>query len=460
MTVGARAPRREDDDRSLTEWLAGRLSAPCDARSRALAARRVLDWAGCAVGALAEPVAAPLWRAVDTLAAAGAATRVGRGRCDPVSALAWNGALGNVLEMDDVHRASILHPGPIVIPAALAACEATGADAAAFLDAVVRGYEATIRVGMALGTSHYRHWHTTATAGSFGAAAAVASVLGLDPARTADALGTAGSTTGGLWQVRHEDAPTKAIHNAESARRGYVAAFLARAGVRGPRRILEGPQGLFAATAPEADPAVISAAAPDWRIHETSLKPWPACRHAHPAIDALRRALAQGVDPSAVARVEIATYAEAIRFCDRPEPRTPAEARFSLQHAAAVVLARREPALGDFTVGAIADPSLAALRPRVAVIEDPAASARFPAHYGASVTLTLADGRRVEASVRDAWGDPEWPLDAGEIRAKALRLMRWGGFDDARAARVADAALALADGGALADFTGALGGDR
>lgn len=443
---------------SLTESLSARLAAPIDMATRKVAALRVLDWAGCAVGALAEAVAAPLDDAVSALSAPGGASRVGHGSADAMTALMWNGALGNALEMDDVHRTSILHPGPIVIPAALAAVEATGGDANALLDAIVRGYEATIRVGTALGTSHYRHWHTTATAGSFGAAAAVASVLGLDPGRTADALGTAGSTTGGLWQVRHEDAPTKAIHNAESARRGYVAAFLARAGVRGPRRILEGPQGLFAATAPEADPAAILAPASTWRIHETSIKPWPACRHAHPAIDALRRALAGGVDPDRVARVRIATYAEAIRFCDRPGPRTPAEARFSLQHAAAVVLARGAPALADFAPEAIADPLLAARRERIEVVEDPAATARFPAHYGAAVSVVLDDGRTLDGTAVDAWGDPEWPLAADELRAKALQLMAWGGFDAGRAARLADAALGLAEDGALRDFTVALGG--
>lgn len=443
---------------SLTESLAAHLADPVDDETRRLAAQRVLDWAGCAVGALAEPVTAPIDRAVATLASSGDATRVGRASADAMSALLWNGALGNVLEMDDVHRASILHPGPIVIPAALAAVETAGGDANALLDAIVRGYEATIRIGMALGTSHYRHWHTTATAGSFGAAAAVASVLGLDPERTADALGTAGSTTGGLWQVRHEDAPTKAIHNAESAHRGYVAAILARAGVRGPRRILEGPQGLFAATAPEADPAAILAPASTWRIHDTSIKPWPACRHAHPAIDALRRALSGGIGPDRVARVRIATYAEAIRFCDRPEPRTPAEARFSLQHAAAVVLGRGAPALADFAPEAIVDPQLAAWRTRVEVVEDPAATARFPAHYGATVSVALDDGRTLEGAVVDAWGDPEWPLAADELRAKALQLMAFGGFDAGRASRLADAALALAEAGALRDFTAALGG--
>jgi len=444
---------------SLTEVLSERLSAPVDDAARGVAAQRVLDWTACAVGALAEPLVGPLDEARSALSASGSATRVGRGRGDAMSALLWNGALGNVLEMDDVHRTSILHPGPIVIPAALAAVEAIGGDALTLLDAIVRGYEATIRVGMALGTSHYRYWHTTATAGSFGAAAAVASVLGLDAERTADALGTAGSTTGGLWQVRHEDAPTKAIHNAESARRGYVAAMLARAGLRGPRRILEGPQGLFAATAPKADPRAIDAPAHHWLIHETSIKPWPACRHAHPAIDALRRALVDGVDPMSVARVRIATYAEALRFCDRPDPRTSNEARFSLQHAAAVVLARGAPELADFQPPALADRHLASLRARVEVVEDRAASARFPSHYGASVTLWLTDGRVIGAMVEDAWGDPEWPLGSDELRAKALQLMAFGGFDSQRAARLADAALALAAGGSVREFTSLLGGE-
>lgn len=441
---------------SLTEQLAFRLAAPVDEADRRVAALRLLDWVGCAMAALGEPIVAPLDVAIRALGTAGCSTRVGRPAADTMGALLWNGALGNVLEMDDVHRASILHPGPIVIPAALAATEAAGADARSLLDAIVRGYEATIRIGAALGTSHYRHWHTTATAGSFGAAAAVASVLGLDPEATADALGTAGSTTGGLWQVRHEDAPTKSIHNAESARRGHVAAFLARAGIRGPRRILEGPQGLFAATAPEADAAALLAPGPTWLIAETSIKPWPACRHAHPAIDALRLALGRS-DSGAVDRVRITTYAEALRFCDRPEPRTPAEARFSLQHAAAVVLLRGAPGLDDFTPSAIADPMVVSLREHVDVAEDPRATARFPAHFGATVTLQLADGREVGSTVTDAWGDPEWPLTPAEIRAKALRLVAAGGLEPEQAEALADATLALAEGGALRDFTARLG---
>lgn len=436
---------------TLSERLAQQLAAPVASTDRTVAALRLLDWTGCAAAALADPLAEPLRRAVSAMDAGGRVSRVGGGTSDPMAALLWNGALGNVLEMDDVHRASILHPGPIVIPAALAAAQCVDAEAEALLDAIVRGYETTIRIGSALGTSHYRHWHTTATAGSFGAAAAAASVLGLDAEATADALGTAGSTTGGLWQVRHENVPTKSIHNAESARRGFTAAFLARSGLRGPRAILEGPQGLFAATAPEADADSLHVPGSAWRIHETSIKPWPACRHAHPTIDALRKAM-QNVDGAMVERVLVYTYADALRFCDRPDPQTPAQARFSLQHAVAVVLSRGEPRLDDFGPAALVDPTLKALRARVEVHEDPRLTNSYPARFGAGVKLQLASGHAIEASVVDAWGDPEWPLSPEEIRSKALNLMAAGGFSATRAASIADAALAMAEGGTLVTY--------
>ncbi|MEO6800719.1 MAG: MmgE/PrpD family protein, partial [Rhodanobacter sp.] len=275
-----------EEGSSLTERLAVQLQRPVDAAARQRAAALVVDWLGCALGALRYPLAAQLTALVETLPA-GEATALAAGRHDPASTLLVNAALGNVLEMDDVHRGAILHPGPVVIPLAVAACEACEAGATQLLDAVVRGYETTIRIGRALGVGHYRYWHPTSTAGAFGAAAAAVSVFGLDAEATADALGTAGSRTGGLWQMRHEAVPTKSIHNAEAARSGWLAAQLAAAGVTGPRYILEGPQGLFAATAPDAQPERVIAADSDWLIHSTSLKPWPACRHAHPAIDAL-----------------------------------------------------------------------------------------------------------------------------------------------------------------------------
>ena len=435
---------------SLTEQLAQRLQRPMDAAARERAALLLVDWLGCALAALRYPIAAQLQSVVQAQAG-GNVVALGVGRRSAADALLLNAALGNVLEMDDVHRAAILHPGPVVIPVALAAAQAEGADATALLDAIVRGYEATIRVGRALGKAHYRYWHPTSTAGAFGAAAAAASVLRLPAESLADALGNAGSRTGGLWQMRHEPVPTKSLHNAEAARSGWLAAQFALAGMRGPRRILEGEQGLFAATAPDAVPELVVADEGDWLIHSTSLKPWPACRHAHPAIDAMLEAVAQ-LDPTDVAqieRIEVRTYAEALRFCDRAQPQTELEAKFSLQHALASILVNGRPQLDHYTSEACSDAELAPWRQRIALIDDAACSQRFPAHYGASVQLWLADGRSVQAERIDAWGDPECPMSADDVLAKALALAQWGGVSAGLAQPLFGQVQALANGGSL-----------
>lgn len=437
-------------DPSLALQLATHLQQPVDAPARQRAATLLVDWLGCALGGLRSPLAGQLHGVVDS-SVPGPCAALSVGSRSINDALLINGALGNVLEMDDVHRAAILHPGPVVIPVALAAVQHHGGNGHDLLDAIVRGYEATIRIGRALGTSHYRYWHPTSTAGAFGAAAAAASVLGLDAQATADALGTAGSRTGGLWQMRHESVPTKSLHNSQAAQSGWQAALLAQAGLRGPRYILEGEQGLFAATAPQAEPALVTAVEADWLIHSTSLKPWPACRHAHPAIDALRDALATGRhdDVAQVVGIQIATYAEALRFCDRPAPQTALQAKFSLQHALAAICVHGTPQLAHYTDAACTDPAIAGVRSRIGVSEDAACSARFPAHYGASVQVQLADGRVLQAQRIDAWGDPEQPMHPADIDAKAMELAQWGGVEPGLANALIVQVRALSEGGTL-----------
>ena len=123
---------------SLSERLAQRLLQPVDGRARERAAGLLVDWLGCALAALRYPLAAQL-RQVVGAQGPGPAVALAAGRRTVADALLVNAALGNVLEMDDVHRQAILHPGPVVIPVALAAAQAAGADGLAVLDAVVRG---------------------------------------------------------------------------------------------------------------------------------------------------------------------------------------------------------------------------------------------------------------------------------------------------------------------------------
>jgi len=398
---------------SLTTRLAERLVRPVDAATSARARLHLLDWLACVAGARRSEVAGVARTAEP----------------DPLTRAAL---LGNILEMDDVDRRGRLHPGPVVWPAALSAIRDERGSLGALLDGAVRGYEAAIAVGRSFDDRHYGFWHNTATAGGFGAAAAAGSIYALDGRALVDALGNAGSVAGGLWRMRHEPVMTKALHVAHAALSGVWIARLARRGFTGPARILEGEQGLFAATT-EAPRLGDFPGEGAWKIGEVSFKPYPACRHAHPTIDA---ALALG-PALAAGPIRVETYRDALTFCDRPVPTTPIEAKFSLQHAVAVVARRGEPRLADFEPEAIADPDLAAIRARVEIAEARELTAAYPAHFGARVA---AGGRT--ATAHDALGDPENPIDEARIVAKLRELVAWGGLEPEEAGRAVDVVLA------------------
>ncbi len=438
---------------SLTEGLVVLLARPIAERDRRRAALHLLDWIGCAAAGAASE-AGQIFREHASRQPWGAARIVLGARNTARDAAFANGAFGNVLEMDDVHREAILHPGPAIIPAALALAAERDAGGPALLDAIIRGYEAMIRIGRSMGPGHYARFHPTSTMGAFGAASACGALLGLDAAAMMHALGNAGSMAGGLWQCRHEPVMTKQFHTARAAAAGLEAASLAGAGLTGPRFILEGPQGVFAGFAPDARPArVLEEPDAPWLIHAVSFKPWPACRHAHAAVDAAL-ALRDRLGGRAIAAVQVDAYADAVTFCDKPSPRTVIEAKFSFQHAVAVALLRGRPALADFDPPAIADPALAGLRARVTIAEDQALTRAYPLHFGAAVTVTLPDGATLREAVPDALGDPENPLDESAIRAKAATLLERAGV--ARPDAVIAAALSLADGASAADLNAAL----
>jgi 2-methylcitrate dehydratase PrpD len=215
--------------------------------------------------------------------------------------------------------------------------------------------------------------------------------------------------------MRHEPVMAKQWHLAHAMATGIAAARQARNGVTGPRFILEGPQGLLTATCDKPRPLDVSGA---WKIEAVSFKPWGACRHAHPAIDAAlelrNRRLLMG-------RITVSTYRDALVFCNRLNPASVIEAKFSLQHAVAIVLKRGTPRLSDFEPAAIDE--LAGLRQWVTVEESTEMTAAYPAHFGARVASEAG-----EVTLHDTLGDPERPLSEAGIVGKARELMEWGGL--------------------------------
>lgn len=412
----------------LLEQVSEKAITPKDLHRAAL---HLIDWVACCAGVRNSSVAQAYQQVIEQedVTSSKVATNLFTGADYWLLAAAKNGALGNVLEMDDVHRSSILHPGPIVIPAALAMAERQQSSIQSLLEAIILGYELTIRLGQAIGRSHYQYFHNTSTCGAIGGAMAASYLLGLNLTQTISALGNALSRTGGLWQMRNEKVQTKQWHNSEAVKSGLNAALLAQQNLAGPAYILEGPQGVFAGMSQDAQPSLFIDVAEQWRIYDCSFKPWPACRHAHPAIDVISAILNEdsitAID--SIKHIEIATYQDALTFCHRPNPTTELEAKFSIEHAVAARLLWGEPKVSHYQQAAFENPLAVVLRAKVSLVADIAIEQQYPQHYGARVTIEFDNGEESRTlALRDTLGDPERPLSMEQLISKVQMLCQLG----------------------------------
>ncbi len=351
------------------------------------------------------------------------------------------GAMTHITETDDLHRASVTHPGCVVLPTALALGEKTGASGEQMLRAILHGFEAMCRIGAAVGPAHYRIWHNTATCGPFGSAMAAASLLGLSDEQTLNALGNAGTQASGLWQFMETGAMSKHLHAGRASESGWLAAELAAAGFTGPAEILEGDKGFFAGTCPDPIPENILRQPDDkWQLSQTSIKPWPSCRHTHPIIDCALE-IHQLLDGKRVREIGIKTYQAALDVCDCPEPETEYQAKFSLYHTAAIALTDGRVGLNSFDAEA-RQRSENLRRATSVTIVDPYASS-YPVSWGAEVTAIAESGESFKVARKDCKGDPELALDRNEMRDKAMGLLQYGELDQATANRVCDDIIGL-----------------
>ncbi len=412
---------------SLTEQLADFLVAtrPSDLPERTIEDAKyfLLDWLGSAIaGTDTRPGTALLARAAEQQGHH--ASVVGmkeRKSCE--TAAFTNGALGHITETDDVHRAAVLHPAVVVIPAALAIAERLGSRGIDFLTSVVLGYEVVIRVGESVGASHYFYWHNTSTCGTFGATAAAGWLLGLSRQQMAWALGNAGSLSSGLWQFNEDGAMAKHLHAGHAASSGVLAAELAARDFTGTRFVLEGKRGLYAATSSDAKPHLVTAGLAHgmdrYKISECAIKPYPSCRHTHAPVDlalALRRDT--GLKPDQMAKIEIETYQATLDLTDNPIPGHEYAAKFSVQYCVAAALALGHLTLSDFGPDRLQDPTIRGLMARTEVRVSPEIQGRYPDEWCCRVSVTSASGERFQQFTSTPKGDPENPLTLEELREK------------------------------------------
>ena len=348
----------------------------------------------------------------------------------PPAAALINGALAHSLEFDDTHGAASLHPSATVVPAALAAAEMVDANGRDLVAAIVAGYELGCRVSKALVPSaHYqRGFHPTATVGVFAAAAAAARIFGLAPDGVASALGLAGSQAAGSMQFMDNGAWNKRFHVGAAAQNGVIAATLARHGYFGASAAIEGSNGFLNAYAPEPKPELaLDGLGERYETLSIALKPYPACRLVHAAIDALLELRAQnGLVADRATAVEIGLSQMAIDITGHPQdikrnPRNIVESQFSAHLCAAIALSQGSLTWADFE-NLWHDPRVLDLCKRISVYHDPDVQADYPERLSGRVRITV-DGATYERKIDIPSGEPERFLDAEEIGEKFRGLV-------------------------------------
>lgn len=349
---------------------------------------------------------------------------ISRRTTSPVFAAMVNAASSHVAEQDDVHNGSVFHPAAVVFPPALAVAQAIGASGSELATAAVMGYEVGIRVGEFLGQSHYKVFHTTGTAGSLAAAAAVGRLLRLSPDQMLNAFGSAGTQAAGLWEFLRDAADSKPLHTAHAAASGLTSAYLARDGFTGAKRILTGDQAMAAGMSENADPARLTDRLGErWAITETSFKFHASCRHTHPAADALLLVMQESALKAEDIRHVTAHVHQAAIDVLGPvtDPQTVHQAKFSMGSVLGLVATRRSAGMFDFAEFFKAPPTVEFGR-KVSMALDAEVQAVYPARWIGKVEVETVDGRRLAGRVDDPKGDPANTLTRAEIEAKALSL--------------------------------------
>ncbi|WP_420565014.1 MmgE/PrpD family protein [Thalassobaculum sp.] len=444
-TPTARAPTR-----ALAAWIAATPGSVVDARALRWARHCLMDWIGVTVAGAGDPLVAILLDEALADGGDGDIPLVGLAQSlRPSDAILVNGAAGHALDFDDVNRTMHGHPTVAVMPAVLTAAIVEGNTLEEALRSFVIGYEIACRVGDMTGDGHYdTGWHATATVGTFGAAAGVCHLLGLDAERTAHALGLATTLASGLKS--QFGTMGKPLHAGRAAQNGTKAAHWAARGFVSRPDGLECVQGFWETQGPDAAPYDM-----DWTpgtpflIERNLFKFHAACYMTHSAIEANRTLRSRhAIDPVDVKKVTLKVSEGSLRMCNIPEPETGLQVKFSLRHTAALALAGRNTGAVDTFTDAVAnEPDLIALRRRVDV--EPVKIDRSEASK-AEVIVEMTDGR-VLHEIHDV-GVPATDLDDQEAKLSdkfATLVAPLLGTDRAEELRRAALAASSADPRAL-----------
>ncbi|PJI38768.1 MmgE/PrpD family protein [Ferrovibrio sp.] len=387
------------------------------------AKRSILNYFATALASAQDPAVAVPLRVFAPFAGTATSGVIGRlDRTDAPTAAFLNAVSANLLDYDDTHVGTIIHPTAPVAAPLFALAEARGLTGRDLLTAFLLGVEIECRIGNAVSPMHYaRGWHITSTCGVFGAAAATAKLLGLDRAATCHALAIAASQSAGII----ENLPTagKNVSVGNAARNGMLSALLAGGGYRAAEVAIEGPLGWARAMGDVPDIVALTDGLGDsWQIAKNTYKPYPAGIVFHAVIDACLRLRAR-IDnqTDGIAAVEVRGSALLLARGDRPV-RNERDARVSIHHAAACALLTGRAGIAEFMTPVVFDPAVAGFRDRVRAARDDSMS-----DGAATVQLRMASGDLLQETVLDPRGSLADPLSDADLEDKLRQCAVLGG---------------------------------
>ncbi len=386
---------------------------PADVRHEAR--RAILNYTGCAVGGSSEPAVETLIQAVAPFSGKPTAGLLARPeRFDPLYASLVNGTLSHVFEYDDTLPRNYIHPSPPVASALFAYASAQPVCGRDFVHAFLAGFEVEARIGNAIYPAHYEAgWHITATAGTFGAAAAIGKLMNLSGQQMIWAFGLAGTQAAGVREMFGSMA--KSFHAGRAAQNGYFSAELARNGFTAGVHGLEGPRGFVPVTAARFDLSKITEGlGSDFQIRYNAYKPYPCGVVVHPTIDGcihIHREYKPA--PGGIRAVRVRVAPLVLDLCNKRNFIQALDSKYSIYHSAAVGLVRGKAGIAEYTDEAISDPDIRRVSESVIAVADQAIT-----EDQSHIEVELLDGRKISHFVEESLGNLRRPLSDRQLEDK------------------------------------------
>ncbi len=429
---------------SLSQWAMNLTCAEIPTAVQHAASRHLLDGVGLAIAAHRLKAATAACTVARTLTSSPGVRMIGGEEqlAVPGAALA-NGVLVHALDFDDTHSQGLVHATAVTLPAAFAVGQSRQSSGSEVLAASVVGYETVCRVAAASPHGfHARGLHATSVSGTLAAALVTSRLQNASVKVASNALGIAGSASGGLLEFLDTGSDTKTLHPGLASMNGVIAAELAAAGGQGPNTVLEGKRGLYAAlSARSADPGfVIAGLGESWETSRISIKPIPACQLMHVTLDAAK---GSSIPAAEIVRIEAVVHPDSAAVVCEPRdlknsPRTPYDAKFSLPWSLAAQIIDGEITIETYPTEFLERPEVIRLAELVEITLGPADG--VAAEAAGLVRIHSRNGSVWEGTVTGSRGTPAHPMSDDSLIAK----FRANCGDSALADELADLMLNLA----------------